>query len=563
MRCLKAATVAVLFGLTTATATAVDLISIDFESGNVGAAGSAGDGWKLWSVSGNNRSEIGSTGRTFLTGTPGNDEALFIKPTTPGASESDTEGAEFVSSTPVTVGQNDLVYLVTETFSDVSFFSDQQIKIDVRFGLAGDGSEYGGFDGTVGGSTWSVNSNFNTEPSASNRQGRMQTRGADGNGTTAELLDIKYVGDEVNDGAGDTDNNPGTPANNFLDRTFVQKTIYRPGAGDGTQVNGEGQGISFDGTNIVRTFNLEGTQDDANNGLELMPAYGNLDIDRVSVHMRRHGGAYDGLFVGDVDEGFNGWGAGHSGLSSPFAPDVVTGIIPNSSEMKIGIKSIRIGVATPGDLDLDADIDTEDITNVVTNFTGDGGSTTETWFDGDLDNDTDVDTADITDTVTNFTGASPLFASAGIAALLAPGVPDLLYNPANGEVVVDPDGVEIVSLSLTSAGAFIPGAADFSALDNAVGLPSTITDSTANQVGWTSALVFNEEGYDGGPFSLGNILPAGLTLSEFGNLFTDTGWARAGGGGGAFDIVVPEPSASYLVLAALGTGLCIRRRCIG
>lgn len=556
MKCkYMGAVVAAFLVIATSVAPAADLISIDFESGNLDAAGSSGDGWKFWSVSGNNRSQIGSTGRTFLTGSTGNDEALFINLANPAAGESDLEGAEWVSSTPLSVGQNDLVYLVTETFSDMTAFSDQFFKIDVRFGSAGDGAAYGGFDNALGGSTWSVNSNFNTEGSASNRQGRMGSRDANGNSTTAELLDIKYVGNDVDGGTGaDVDNNPGDPANNFLDRTFIQKTLYRPGAGDGTQVNGEGQGIAFDGTNITRTFNLEGTKDNANDGLELMPAYGNLDIDRVSVHLRRHVGAYDGLFVGNPDDLNHGF-AGDTGLASPFAPDPITGIIPNTENIKMGIKSIRIGVATAGDLDLDTDVDTSDVTNVVTNFTGDGGSTTETWFDGDLDNDMDVDTADITDTVTNFTGAVPATEEA-----LNPGVPDLLYNPSNGEVTIDPEGVEIVSLSLTSAGAFIPNAADFSALDNAVGLESVIVDSTSNQVGWTSALIFNEQGYNGGPFSLGNILPTGLTQTAFSLLFSDTGWAQAGGGGGAFDIVVPEPSALCLLAAAFVLGAVNRRR---
>ncbi len=78
MKALLSATAWVsLVGLVLAPASGTDFVNITFESGSLGN----GDGWELWSDSGLNLAEIGSTGRSFLTGTAGNDEALFITPT--------------------------------------------------------------------------------------------------------------------------------------------------------------------------------------------------------------------------------------------------------------------------------------------------------------------------------------------------------------------------------------------------------------------------------------------------------------------------------------------------
>ena len=63
-----------------------------------------------------------------------------------------------------------------------------------------------------------------------------------------------------------------------------------------------------------------------------------------------------------------------------------------------------------GDLDLDQDVDTFDITTAIINYWPDAShceqmSTPElcrVWSDGDFDGDGDVDTADITETIINF-----------------------------------------------------------------------------------------------------------------------------------------------------------------
>ena len=57
-----------------------------------------------------------------------------------------------------------------------------------------------------------------------------------------------------------------------------------------------------------------------------------------------------------------------------------------------------------GDVDLDGDVDTSDLTNAIINFTSANGSG-KTWSQGDTDGDGDVDTADLTTAIINFTSA--------------------------------------------------------------------------------------------------------------------------------------------------------------
>jgi len=61
-------------------------------------------------------------------------------------------------------------------------------------------------------------------------------------------------------------------------------------------------------------------------------------------------------------------------------------------------------VISPGDTDLDGDVDTTDLTTAIINFTSAGG-VGKTWADGDVDGDGDVDTGDLTVAIINFTSA--------------------------------------------------------------------------------------------------------------------------------------------------------------
>ena len=69
-----------------------------------------------------------------------------------------------------------------------------------------------------------------------------------------------------------------------------------------------------------------------------------------------------------------------------------------------------------GDIDLDSDVDTGDLTAAIINFTGASG-TGKRWSQGDNDGDGDVDTGDLTRAIINFTGAK----SSVSTALRSPG----------------------------------------------------------------------------------------------------------------------------------------------
>ena len=87
------------------------------------------------------------------------------------------------------------------------------------------------------------------------------------------------------------------------------------------------------------------------------------------------------------------------------------------SELDVDYLVNTILQTTVGDLDLDGDVDTKDLTNMLISFSG-AGSTGSRWATGDTNGDGDTDTADLTAGLIHFTGAySPgLSAQASLAA---------------------------------------------------------------------------------------------------------------------------------------------------
>ena len=79
-----------------------------------------------------------------------------------------------------------------------------------------------------------------------------------------------------------------------------------------------------------------------------------------------------------------------------------------------------------GDVDLDGDVDTSDLTTAIINFTGAGGAE-KTWSDGDIDGDGDVDTGDLTQAIISFTGAlaGPVVAGRGGVSAVVSDVPQI------------------------------------------------------------------------------------------------------------------------------------------
>jgi len=155
------------------------------------------------------RATVGPTGRTFQTGSNG--DALFITPYGP-TTETFFEGAvwQVDSAQAVDVPATSVVFVQTETFSDVASNFSQWYKVDVSLGIQGNGrSTEGGFQSDdpnlkLGETHLTTNTNYSTDPAGVNQQ-KVQLEGQslnsdfkfsntnwDGRATTA-LLDQTYL----------------------------------------------------------------------------------------------------------------------------------------------------------------------------------------------------------------------------------------------------------------------------------------------------------------------------------------------------------------------------------
>lgn len=234
-----------------------------------------------------------------------------------------------------------------------------------------------------------------------------------------------------------------------------------------------------------------------------------------------------------------------------------------------GVSTVEFDVVVAcilGDADCDGDVDVGgDIFPAFSNFTGPGsfGMTRES---GDIQvhpfGDGDVDVSDLITMFAQFTGPSgPADSSeaAGFSGLVAAeagdwGVPDLIYDPLTGEVVLDAGGSAIYGYVLMN------GDNSFS-VD---GYTSFLSGVTTARSGELSAAAMSSPS---GSNSLGMIFPVGMSYAELSEFLTTNQVSR---GLGAplvgFDLVVvgsavPEPSTWLLAgMGLLGVVLLGRRR---
>ncbi|QDT68678.1 Beta-porphyranase A precursor [Planctomycetes bacterium MalM25] len=188
-----------------------------------------------------------------------------------------------------------------------------------------------------------------------------------------------------------------------------------------------------------------------------------------------------------------------------------------------------------GDADVDGDLDTRDAVAVLANR-GASGVRPE-WTRGNFDADGDVDGVDVATTLIGFTGAVEGGSTAGLLGDDETGNPNLVYDPATGELHLAPAGLEVLALSLSTDDA-LGGAADFSELDAAIDAGDGWADDTEQQAGWVSAQAAAGQGVDGFVLlGLGLTAPAGLDEAVLANFLSAAEWA-GDGIGGQLDLVV-------------------------
>lgn len=197
----------------------------------------------------------------------------------------------------------------------------------------------------------------------------------------------------------------------------------------------------------------------------------------------------------------------------------------------------RLRNAHAGDADVDGDIDARDAVTVLANW---GLSQ---WNRGDFDGNDLIDPADLEWVTGGFTGAGPSEPLGPAEVGSAVQNPNLVYNPANGEVALEADGQLLLAFHLSGVSDFL-AAADFGMLDSAIGQTSTFVDNGLRNIGWMSAKATSRIGY-GSPdtVELGEILPLGLDLVGLAEWLEDASWAGEATGG-RFDLLVLATSLS-------------------
>ena len=295
------------------------LVDIVFESGSI----EADPNWSYLQdptdPSATPRARVGSTGRAFQTGTAGSDQALFVVPGE-GGTETFFQGAVWqidpAEAVPVPTGH--VIFVETETFSDVASTFSQWYKVDIAAGIRGNGlSREGGFQSddpelALGESHLQANTNYSTDSTGVNQQ-KVQLAGKSLNDR------FRFAGTNWMDGA--------TSAT--LDETYVNQFFFRELAADG------------DTTPIGSRAEVHGAlQDAVSPPLVAEPGEDEAlflpeQIDRIAVQLLRHGD------VPNESRNFTRYDALAEGATE--------------STGKIGIKSVRVGIVEPTDFDMSFD----------------------------------------------------------------------------------------------------------------------------------------------------------------------------------------------------------------
>ena len=247
-----------------------------------------------------------------------------------------------------------------------------------------------------------------------------------------------------------------------------------------------------------------------------------------------------------------------TGIGAVLAPglslaDVVNTLTVRDASTALGSPTVPFSVAMVclvGDADCDGDI-SGDIFPAFSNFTG-PGTFTKSRANGDVDahpfGDGDVDVSDLLLMFGSFTGpldGTRMGKYGGLVAAEAgdANIPDLIYDPATGEVILDVDGSGIIGYVLKNGdNSFVFG--------NHVQMLAGVKTSVAGEL--SEAAFASSVGTN----SIGNVFPLGMDLAALTAYLTVNDVSRSLGAPVVpFDLVVlgpAVPESSTFALAALG-----------
>jgi hypothetical protein len=206
-------------------------------------------------------------------------------------------------------------------------------------------------------------------------------------------------------------------------------------------------------------------------------------------------------------------------------------------------------------------VDSSDIINILVAGKYDAGPSSARWHEGDFTHDSQVDSDDIVALLSaGVYDAGPYDTGALSPASIISGPPSaaratVIYDPASGDVKIDPNGNTMTSFRLKDS------VANFFVANAAFPPGGAFTTDTAAQKFWST---FTPASYLVATWDLGNVAPTGLTEAQFtaalNNAAADSVWTLAGGGSFDYNITyVPEPGVVALT-TMLGLGFLARRR---